>query len=79
MLDAAARLGINDVEFDAANWTSAPHLKLKSLLREASAREKFVAAVKQRGLEINELNAIGNQLHPTEGEKQSAARQASVT
>jgi sugar phosphate isomerase/epimerase len=73
MLDTAAKLGIRGVEFNAANWTSAPHLNLKSLLSDTSARKTFAAAVKQRGLDIIALNANGNQLHPTEGDKQSEA------
>jgi sugar phosphate isomerase/epimerase len=73
MLDTAAKLGIKGVEFNAANWTSAPHLNLKTLLGDASARKTFVAAVKQRNLEIIALNANGNQLHPTDGDKQSEA------
>jgi sugar phosphate isomerase/epimerase len=71
MLDTAAKFGIKGVEFNAANWTSAPHLNLKSLLSDTSARKTFAAAVKQRGLDIIALNANGNQLHPTEGDKQS--------
>ena len=73
MLDAVTRLGIQGVEFNAANWTSAPHLDLKTLLGSAFARQTFVAAVKRRVLEISALNANGNQLHPTEGENQSEA------
>ena len=73
MLDTAARLGVQGVEFNAANWTSAPHLALKALLDSATERRDFLAVVKKRGLEIIALNANGNQLHPTEGEKQSAA------
>jgi sugar phosphate isomerase/epimerase len=73
MLDTAAGFGIQGVEFNAANWTSAPHLNLKSLLDNATARKAFKAAVTQRNLEIIALNANGNQLHPTEGEKQSNA------
>jgi sugar phosphate isomerase/epimerase len=73
MLDTAAKLGILGVEFNAANWTSAPHLNLKSLLGDPTTRKTFVAAVKQRNLEIIALNANGNQLHPTEGDKQSEA------
>jgi sugar phosphate isomerase/epimerase len=73
MLDAAAKLGIDGVEFNAANWTSAPHLNLKALLGSAAARTTFTAAVRQRGLEIIALNANGNQLHPTDGDRQSAA------
>ena len=73
MLDTAARLGIKGVEFNAANWTSAPHLDLKALLNSAAERRDFLTSVKARGLEIIALNANGNQLHPTEGEVQSNA------
>jgi sugar phosphate isomerase/epimerase len=73
MLDTAARLGIQGVEFNAANWTSAPHINVKELLSSAGERKEFLTAVKQRGLEIIALNANGNQLHPTEGDKQSEA------
>jgi sugar phosphate isomerase/epimerase len=73
MLDTAARLGIKGVEFNAANWTSAPHLNLKALLASAAERRGFLTSVKERGLKIIALNANGNQLHPTEGETQSAA------
>lgn len=73
MLNTAARLGIAGVEFNAANWTSAPHLNLSEMLSNADERKKLLNEVKSRGLEISALNANGNQLHPTEGEKQSAA------
>jgi sugar phosphate isomerase/epimerase len=71
MLDTAARLGIQGLEFNAANWTSAPHMHLKALLEGADTRRNFVEAVTSFGLEIIALNANGNQLHPTEGQKQS--------
>ena len=32
MLSTASRLGVKVVEFNAANWTSAPRLNLKQLL-----------------------------------------------
>ena len=73
MLDTAQRLGIEGVEFNAANWTSAPHMNLKGLLGSAPERRDLLTAVKTRGLDIIALNANGNQLHPTEGEKQSEA------
>jgi sugar phosphate isomerase/epimerase len=73
MLDTAASLGIKGVEFNAANWTSAPHINMKELLSAADARQEFITAIEQRGLEIIALNANGNQLHPTEGAKQSEA------
>jgi sugar phosphate isomerase/epimerase len=73
MLDTAARLGIPGIEFNAANWTSAPHFNLSELLSNAGERKKLLTDVKSRGLEISALNANGNQLHPTEGAKQSEA------
>jgi sugar phosphate isomerase/epimerase len=73
MLDTAARFGISGIEFNAANWTSAPHLNLGELLSSAGERKNLLTALKSRGLELTALNANGNQLHPTEGAKQSEA------
>jgi sugar phosphate isomerase/epimerase len=73
MLDTAAALGIQGVEFNACNWTSAPHMNLAEFLASAPARKNFLAAIQKRGLELIGLNANGNQLHPTEGERQSDA------
>ena len=73
MLDAAAKFGIEGVELNAANWTSAPHLDLKKALASADERKNLLAAAKSRGVEIMALNANGNQLHPTDGERQSEA------
>ena len=73
MLDTAAQLGIKGVEFNAANWTSAPHFNLQALLSSSAERRDFLTSVKSRGLDIIALNANGNQLHPTEGEVQSNA------
>jgi sugar phosphate isomerase/epimerase len=73
MLDTAARFGISGIEFNAANWTSAPHLNLGELLSSAGERKNLLTALKSRGLELIALNANGNQLHPTEGAKQSEA------
>ena len=73
MLDTAAGLGIAGIEINAANWTTAPHMKLEALLADAAARRSYQAAFKARGLELIALNANGNQLHPTDGERQSKA------
>ena len=73
MLDTAASLGIEGVEINAANWTAAPHLDLAGVLASAEAQTQFRRAFEARGLELIALNANGNQLHPTEGERQSAA------
>ncbi len=73
MLDTAASLGIAGVEVNAANWTAAPHLDLGALLASGERQRQFKAAFAGRGLDLIALNANGNQLHPTEGERQSAA------
>jgi sugar phosphate isomerase/epimerase len=56
MLDTAARLGIKGVEFNAANWTSAPHMDLKTLLDVLAERRRLLKSVTSRGLEIIALN-----------------------
>lgn len=72
MLDTAAAAGIEGVEFNTCNWTTAPHFDLKNLAKNASARKSLSSAVTARGLDIIALNANGNQLHPTDGARQSA-------
>lgn len=64
MLQAAAKLQLQTLEFACGNWSSAPHLDLPSLLESAKARAEFMAAVKDHGLTISALNCSGNQLHP---------------
>ena len=72
MLNSAAELGISGLEFNACNWTSAPHFKLSAMLKDVTARKALQVELKVRNLELIALNANGNQLHPTEGKKQSA-------
>jgi sugar phosphate isomerase/epimerase len=57
MLDTAARLGIKGVEFNAANWTSAPHMNLKALLDSPAGQRDLLKSVKSHGLDIIALNA----------------------
>ena len=64
MLQAAAKLQLQTVEFACGNWSSAPHMNLSSMLESAKARAEFMAAVKDHGLIISALNCSGNQLHP---------------
>ena len=71
MLDTAKKFGIEGVEINSANWTAASHCDLAGLLKSAPKRKEFLKAFATRGLELIALNANGNQLHPTEGEKQS--------
>jgi sugar phosphate isomerase/epimerase len=73
MLDTAKAFGVEGIEVNAANWTAAAHCDLVGLLKSAPKRKQFRKAFSSRGLEIIALNANGNQLHPTDGEKQSKA------
>lgn len=51
MRDTAARLGVKGVEINAANRTSAPHMRLAGLLSSSAERRDFLAAINKRGLE----------------------------
>jgi sugar phosphate isomerase/epimerase len=70
MLQTARAVGIEGIEFNTGNWSTAPHLSLPELLRSASAREEFAGEVRAAGLEIIALNCNGNQLHPVDGPDQ---------
>ena len=71
MLDAAQKLGIEGVEVNTGNWSSAPHLQISELLAHPATQRKFLSAFSERGLELIALNANGNQLHPTDGARQN--------
>ena len=71
MLDAAASLKIECLEFGCGNWSSAPHIQLDELLEREASRRNFLAALNERGLAISALNCSGNPLHPgAEGRRQ---------
>jgi sugar phosphate isomerase/epimerase len=67
----AADLGLAALEIGTGNWNTAPHAKLQSLLESKEERRKFLAVLEQNGLSLAALNCNGNQLHPTDGERQS--------
>jgi sugar phosphate isomerase/epimerase len=71
MLDTAKRLGVEGIEINAANWTAAAHCDLAALLKSEVKRKEFLRAFDERGLKLIALNANGNQLHPTDGARQS--------
>ena len=64
MLETAAKLGIQTLEFGCGGWSSAPHLDLDILLENQTERENFVDRIREHGLEISALNCSGNQLAP---------------
>jgi sugar phosphate isomerase/epimerase len=66
MLDTSASLGYESLEFACGNWSKAPHVDLDGLLESGLKRDRFVSAIKSKGLEIEALNCSGNQLAPNE-------------
>lgn len=64
LLETAAGMGIQMLEFGCGNWSSAPHLQLDALLESATRRSDFLARLNAHGLAISALNCSGNPLHP---------------
>jgi sugar phosphate isomerase/epimerase len=67
VLDAAAELKLDAVEFATGNWSTAPHIDIDALLGSAKARDAFAGKVRERGLSISALTCNGNSLHPVSG------------
>ncbi|MER8615014.1 sugar phosphate isomerase/epimerase [Mesorhizobium sp. M1216] len=66
VLNYAQRMGVSGIEVNTCGWSTAPHLRLSSMLGNRDAQKRFAAAFEERGLEIISLNANGNPLHPTD-------------
>jgi sugar phosphate isomerase/epimerase len=66
LLETAANLGIQTVEFGCGGWSSAPHVNLNTLLESETERGNFLAKIRAHGLEISALNCSGNPLAPGE-------------
>ena len=66
LLETAAALGLERLEFAGGNWSTAPHLALDALLDSAPARREFARQVADHGLAISALNCSGNPVHPGE-------------
>jgi sugar phosphate isomerase/epimerase len=67
MLDVAAELSLDAVEFPTGAWSGAPHVDLGRLLESEGARRELRARVADRGLAISALTCNGNQLDPVSG------------
>jgi hypothetical protein len=50
LLNTAAALGISGVEFNARNWTSAPHFNLHALAKDGASRKSLPTDLKARNL-----------------------------
>jgi len=66
MLESAARMKMDMLEFACGNWSKAPHIELDRMLESEAARRDFKAKVAGHGLAISALNCSGNPLHPGE-------------
>ena len=61
-LDTIAGMGIEGVEINTGNWSSAPHIDLDAMLASSDARKRFMNAITSRGLSLIALNCNAN--HP---------------
>jgi sugar phosphate isomerase/epimerase len=66
MLETAAGLGVETLEFCCGGWSTAPHVNLDLLLENERERGNFLAKIRDHGLDIDALNCSGNQLAPGE-------------
>ena len=78
MLDVAAGLGVQCVEFPTGAWSSAPHVQLDRLLESEPARRELLARVHDRGLTISALTCNGNQLDPVSGPEHDAVTRKTI-
>jgi sugar phosphate isomerase/epimerase len=78
MLDLAAELGIETVEFPTGAWSPAPHVDLDRLLGSDAARRELPARVEDRGLAISALTCNGNQLDPVSGGAHDAVTRKTI-
>ncbi|MBA2519344.1 MAG: sugar phosphate isomerase/epimerase [Chloroflexia bacterium] len=63
-LDYIKATGCEAVEIGTGGFPGTAHADAAVLLDDASARDKFKAAIASRGLEISALSCHGNPLHP---------------
>ncbi|WAH38351.1 sugar phosphate isomerase/epimerase family protein [Alicyclobacillus dauci] len=64
MLDHVADSGLDTVEIGTGGSPGTAHCNRRELLESAEKRSRFLAAVKDRGLQISALSCHGNPLHP---------------
>ncbi len=64
LLETAASLDIECLEFATGNWSTSPHLNLDAMLGSVALRCEFLAKIVDHGLTISALNCSGNPLHP---------------
>ena len=57
---------VTDLEIGTGGYAPTTHCDLAELLRDKSARERWLGEITNRGLRLAALNAWGNPLHPDE-------------
>lgn len=67
-LDLAVELGIDAVEIATGGQSPAPHLRVREVLADDAALERFRGALESRGVELAALNCSAWPLHPVHGE-----------
>ena len=77
-LDVAARIGATGIEIATGGQSSAPHLRIDELLRDAGKRAAFAAAFESRGLRIAALNCSAWPLHPVVGDEHVALIRSTI-
>jgi len=73
LVETAARLELDMLEFACGNWSSAPHIELDRMLESESARREFKARLDAHGIAMSALNCSGNPLHPGDAGKRHDA------
>lgn len=64
MLDRVKSYGIEAVEIGTGGYPGSAHLNADLLLTDERKRDRFLAAIQERGLTISALSCHGNPLHP---------------
>ena len=77
-LDLAAEIGARGIEIAVGGQSSAPHLRIHDLLRDAVRRKAFADAFSSRGLRIAALNCSAWPLHPVLGEEHTELIRATI-
>ncbi|WP_405989378.1 sugar phosphate isomerase/epimerase family protein [Streptomyces sp. NBC_00986] len=66
-LDILKENGLTSVEVNTGGFIPSPHCPVDLLLSSATAREEYLAAFADRGMELTGLNCNGNPLNPLPG------------
>lgn len=74
MLDLVAAHGLHAVELGTGGYPGNSHCPLDELLESEEKRQRFLQAIRSRGLRISALSCHGNPLHPQKAIAQEAHR-----